>query len=112
MNQQDLKRLGRRDLLEMLLDLSKENEQLRKRNSMLEKQLVDRMLTVSNVGSLAEAAMQLNGVFQAAEAACDQYVYNVQQRCRQMEENTLNKCMQITGESAQQLESYEKEVSE
>ena len=99
MKQTDLKRLGRRDLLEMLLDLSKENEQLRERNSMLEKQLVDRMLTISNAGSLAEAALQLNGVFQAAQAACDQYVYNMQLRCQQMEENTQNKCMQMINES-------------
>ena len=33
MNENELKRLGRRDLLELLLELSKENEQLRKRNS-------------------------------------------------------------------------------
>ena len=90
MNQNDLQRLGRRDLLELLLELSKENEQLRERNSALEKQLVDRMLTIANAGSLAEAALQLNGVFQAAQAACDQYIYNVQLRCQQAEENAQN----------------------
>ena len=95
MNQQDLKRLRRRDLLEMLLELSEENEQLRERNKILEKHLADRMLTISTTGSLAEAALQLNGVFKAAQEACDQYIYNVQYRCQQLEEITKNKCLQM-----------------
>lgn len=81
MNNKDLNRLRRRDLLEMLLDLTKENELLRERNDELEAQLQDRMLTISEAGSLAEAALQLNGVFQAAQDACDQYTHNVQTRC-------------------------------
>ena len=95
MDQKDLQRLGRRDLLEMLLELSQENEKLRNDIHVLEARLVDRMLTVTNAGSLAEAALQLNGVFQAAQNACDQYIYNTQLRCQQMEEATEKKCMQM-----------------
>ena len=86
MDKKELKRLGRHDLLEMLLELSRENDQLRQRNVELEAQLQDRILMISNAGSLAEAALQLNGVFQAAQEACDQYTHNVQLRCQQMEE--------------------------
>lgn len=93
MDQKDLRRLSRRDLLEMLLELSKENEQLRQRNSELENQLADRMLTLSNVGSLAEAALQLNGVFQAAQEACDQYIYNMKRLSHQSEEDTQMNCV-------------------
>ena len=99
MNQKDLQRLGRRDLLELLLELSKENEQLRECNRKLEQQLVDRMLTIANTGSITEAALQLNSMFQAAQAACDQYIYNVQLRCRQAEENAHNNHMHIDNES-------------
>lgn len=45
-------------------------------------QLQDRMLTVSEAGSLAEAALQLNGVFRVAQDTCDQYTYNMQLRCQ------------------------------
>ena len=41
----------------MLLDLTKENDLLRERNDELEAQLQDRMLTISEAGSLAEAAL-------------------------------------------------------
>ena len=107
MKNKDLKRLGRRDLLEMLLELSKENDLLRERNAELEAQLQERLLAISKVGSLAEAALQLSGIFQAAQEACDQYTYNVQQRCHLLEEKTKAKCMQMHSECVQQVEAYE-----
>lgn len=112
MNQKDLKRLGRRDLLEMLLELSKENKQLRSHVRELEAQLQDRTLTISNAGTLAEATVQLSGMFQAAQDACDQYTYNMQLRCRQMEEETKAKCMQMLNECEHQLGRYEEENCE
>lgn len=112
MNKKDLKRLRKRDLLEMLLDLTKENGLLRERNDELEAQLQDRMLIISEAGTLAEAALRLNGVFQAAQAACDQYTYNVQLRCQRMEEETKAKCMQMLNECRHQSGRYEKEDSE
>lgn len=77
MNQKELKRLSRTDLLEMMLDLSKENEHLRKELHQVKARLEDRTIAVEQSGSLAEAAMNLNGVFQAAQAACEQYSMNI-----------------------------------
>lgn len=77
MNQKELKRLSRGDLLEMMLSLSKENEQLRKELHQAKSKLEDRTIAVERSGSLAEAALNLNGVFQAAQAACEQYSLNI-----------------------------------
>ena len=77
MTQKELKRLSRGDLLEMMLSLSKENEHLRKDLHTARQQLEDRRLTVEQSGTLADAVMQLNGVFQAAQAACEQYSLNI-----------------------------------
>ena len=109
MNKNNLKRLGRKELLEMLLEISKENERLRKQNSQLEKQLQDRALAIEESGSMAEAALRLNEVFEAAQEACDQYLYNALQRCRKMEEETKEQCKQMLGEKKQQAELYEEE---
>ena len=84
MNQKELKRLSRGDLLEMMLDLSKENERLGKELQQAKHQLESRMLNVEKSGSLAEAALSLNGVFQAAQAASDQYVLNVRSKADQL----------------------------
>lgn len=112
MKKKELKRLRRRDLLELLIDLSKENEVLRARNQELEAKLSERTITVSEAGSLAEAALKLNGVFQAAQEACDQYFQNMQQRCRQLEKETENRCRQMLEDSGLQVDKYEKEDSE
>jgi len=84
MNQKELKRLSRGDLLEMMLSLSKENEHLRKELHNARQQLEDRRLTVEHSGSLAEAALQLNGVFQAAQEACDQYSLNIRAQAEEL----------------------------
>lgn len=84
MDPKKLKQLSRSDLLEMLLNLSKENEQLRQELQQATSKLEDRTIAAEKCGSLAEAALNLNGVFQAAQAACDQYRWNVQTRADEM----------------------------
>ena len=112
MNEKDLKRLGRQDLLEMLLELTKENEQLRDRCNQLEAELQDRKLEISNFGSIAEACLQLNDVFKAAQAACDQYIYNTQLMCKKIEAGVKNKCKQMIIEEMQKVSMYERENNE
>ena len=73
----DLKKLDRAELLELLIAVSKENEELRRRIEEQDKLLADRSIAISNSGSIAEAALQLSGIFDAAQAAADQYLENV-----------------------------------
>lgn len=80
MNQKELKRLSRGELLEMMLDLSRENERLEKELHQAKLQLESRLLKVKESGSLAEAVLSLNGVFQTAQAACDQYSLNIRSK--------------------------------
>ena len=74
MTPKELKRLSRGDLLEILLDLSKENEKLRKGNEYMSEQLTDRNIAIEKCGSLAEAALQINNVFRQADKAAAQYL--------------------------------------
>ena len=50
----------------MLIAQAAENDQLKNRLEQAEAQLRDRKIAINNAGSLAEAALSLNGVFQAA----------------------------------------------
>lgn len=95
MTSKELKRLRRTDLMEMLLELSKENMQLRQQLEEANARLAERELRIEQAGSLAEAALQLNGIFAAAQAACEQYEYNVRLRCREMEEQARRDCEAI-----------------
>lgn len=77
MTKKQLKRLRRSDLLEMLLALSKENDQLRQELTDANKQLAEKKICIEEAGSIAEAALKLNGVFEAAQAACEQYLQSI-----------------------------------
>ena len=106
-----LKNMRRSDLLEMLLQLRKENDQLRQELEQARQELSDRNLAVEQCGSLAEAVIKLNGVMEAAQAACDQYTLNVKKRCeeeearcRKLERSTKQKCDLMLIEAAQRVE--------
>ena len=99
MTPKELRRLRRSDLMEMLLQLSKENLQLRQDLEDAHRQLEEKQIKIEEAGSLAEAALRLNGIFEAAQAACDQYTQNLKERsenieqyCADMEQQTRAKC--------------------
>lgn len=82
MTEKELKKLNRAELLEMLVATMKETKRLEESVAALQQQLDDRMIAVDKSGSIAEAALQLNGVFRAAQAAADQYLENIRQKER------------------------------
>ena len=86
MTDRDLKKLKREDLLELLIAQSKENEDLKSRLRETMEQLNSRRIAVENAGSIAEAALQLNGIFTAAQDAAAQYLENIQQLSSRQEE--------------------------
>ena len=75
--EKDLKHLSRGELLELLLEQTRRANSLEKRVEELEEQLRNRAIIIEEAGSLAEAALQINQVFSAADAAARQYVANV-----------------------------------
>ena len=77
MTDQELRHLTREDLLDIIYELQQKTQQLEQENETIRKQLSDRTVKLENAGSSAEAALALNGVFEAAQAAADQYLAQV-----------------------------------
>ena len=77
MTEKQLRRLRRPALIELLIEQIEENERLEARLSDANDQLRNREITISNAGSIAEAALTLNAVFDDAQKAVDQYIENV-----------------------------------
>lgn len=77
MTDKELRKLTRAELLEMLIAQTKENEQLRQRLEEANARLESRAITLRESGSIAEAALRLSGVFQAADEAAAQYLDNI-----------------------------------
>ena len=77
MTEKELRKLNRAELLEMLISQMRENESLRAELERERTQIQTRELKIAESGSIAEAALRLQGVFEAAQAAADQYVASV-----------------------------------
>ena len=73
----NLRKMKKRELLEVLLEQEKEIERLKDENVRLRKHLKARKIKIENTGSIAEAAMELSGIFEAAQQAADLYLKNV-----------------------------------
>ena len=80
MTEKELRRLSRTDLLEMLLEQSKEVQRLQQEREETKQKLEDRRLMEQEAGSIAEAALRINKVFEAAQQAADQYLENIRIR--------------------------------
>lgn len=78
MTDKELKKLSRAELLEMLLQQSKNVEKLSARLERAKELLGERKLKLESAGSIAEASLQLNGVFEAAQEAADQYMESIE----------------------------------
>ena len=57
--------------------LKQSEDRLRAENAALSAQLQERQIHIENAGSIAQAALELNKVFEAAQAAADEYVASV-----------------------------------
>lgn len=77
MTENELKKLSRSDLLQLLVDQGKELRELKEKYEKAQAELADRQIKIDNAGSIAEASLQLNGVFEAAQEACRQYTDNI-----------------------------------
>lgn len=110
MDDKELRKLSRIELLQMLLEQSKENERLRQQVAKLREQLKSKEIEITDAGSIAEAALQLNGVFEAAQRAADQYLENIrrmteetEQKCRLMEAETKKRCIAMVKEAKSKI---------
>lgn len=88
MTDKDLRRLSRAELLDILYEQRKRYEDSLAENQALRQQLEDRTLRIASAGSIAEAAIQVNGVFEAAQAAADQYLASVKAATAEMVQKT------------------------
>lgn len=74
MERKQLRRMRKFELLELLLEQEREIQTLQAENASLKEQLDIQNLKIENAGSIAEAALALSGVFEAAQQAADLYV--------------------------------------
>ncbi|MCD8100688.1 MAG: hypothetical protein LUE06_08960 [Oscillospiraceae bacterium] len=78
MADKELRKMSRTELIEIIYALQQNERSLREENEELRKQLDDKLLRIEKAGSIAEAALSLNHIFEDAEAAAQQYLASLQ----------------------------------
>ena len=109
MFEKDLRRLSRRDLLELLLQQERTNNELKKRIDTLENSLASRTIEINNAGSMAEAALILNGVLESADKAAAQYLDNVKRLSEKQEKAYYESIRAAKQEAAEIIRAAEEE---
>ena len=101
MTDRNLRKMNRKELLELLIASERENDQLKERLHQQEVQIQSRDIRIKNVGSIAEAALALNGVFESADKAAAQYLENIK-CCSEQQQSIYDK---IVSEAEQEAKA-------
>ena len=139
MTEGELKKLNRAELLAMLIAVTQRCDELEIELLDAEERLDSRDIEISRAGSLAEAALKINKVLEAADQAGAQYLANLQRmypgdgsvdtsaiiaatqsmgaseaetraRCQQIEAETRKRCMEMIENAKRDSQAYWDEV--
>ena len=80
MTDKEFKRLSRSQLIEIIYQFQLKQEDLIAENEKLKRALADKRILVDNSGNLAEAALEIHNVMQAAQKAAEHYLEEIQRR--------------------------------
>ena len=108
----ELKKLSRKELLELLLEQTKRIEELENEIDNLNKKLESKKVIFKNAGSLADAALQLSGIFSVAQEAADIYLSNIKDLKEKEEKEIENLKNKMLKEAARKCKKREKEANE
>lgn len=89
--QNELKRMSRKDLLELLVLQSKKIDELQEKLDNANTLLNSRQILIKDAGSIAEASLRLNNIFEIAQASADQYLENIKRLEKEYRAKVVNK---------------------
>ena len=107
MTDKELRKLSRMELIDIIYEAQKRYEDCAGENQKLKAALEERNLKIASAGSIAEAALSVNRVFESAQAAADEYLLSL----RAANETALRKITDAEEKSRQILAQAEKTAS-
>ena len=104
----EMRRLSRRELVDVIYQLKKNEEQLREELTALQESVDEKRIRIATAGSIAEAAMDITQIFHAAQSTADLYLQEISLR----KEETEAECERILQEAREQAEAMLAEVEQ
>ena len=96
----DLKKLGRRELVDIIYQLKKNEQQMQGKIAELEKELQDKRIRLSKAGSIADAAVGITDIFSSAQLTADLYLNEI--NCKR--EETEKECEKMIADAKEKVE--------
>lgn len=94
----ELKKLSRRELIDIIYQLKKNEQQTQEQLAALEEALQDKRIRLSVAGSIAEAATDITQVFATAQRTADLYLHEI----TAMKEDAEKECAAMIEEARKQ----------
>ena len=105
----ELKKLSRRELVDVIYQMKKNEQQLHEEIEALQEQLQDKRIRLTVAGSIAEAAVSITNVFSSAQRTADLYLQEIlcmkqdtEAQCAAMIEEAKQQAAEIIAESERQ----------
>ena len=107
MTEKKLKKLNRYQLLELLLIQTERADKLQAQLDEAEKKLNDKEVKISTLGSVADASLQLSGVFEAAQDAAEIYISSAKKQAEEIEAEAIRNAEIIESNARKQAKALE-----
>ena len=111
MVEKELKKLTRRELVDIIYQMKKNEQNMQEEISSLQAALEDRRLRLSQAGSIAEAAAVMTDVFSAAQKTADLYLQEIAARKAETEAECQKMIEQANQTAAKICTDAEKQCS-
>ena len=116
----ELKKLSRKELVDIIYQLKKNEQEMQEKIAVLEEALQDKRIRLSVAGSIAEAATDITQIFAVAQTTANLYLQEIacmkaeaERECARMIEEANKKANMITNRlNIQQLENHLREGME
>ena len=112
MTDKEFKHLKRSDLIYIIYEYQKKQEELIKENEELREKLKEKEMKISNAGSLAEVAAKLNGLFEAAQQTADDYMSQLENTAAAQAEKKAEAIIKEAREKAEKIISEANKCSD
>lgn len=108
MDDKKIKKISKRQLLEILLSQSKRIEELELELAQAKKEVASKKIQLEESGSIAEASLRLNRIFEIAQETADQYLINVQEKCKELEQKAQEELEKAKKKNVKQTKTNSK----
>lgn len=104
LTEKDLRKLNRYQLLELLVAQTERADKLQAELEKARQALKAQELKIATLGSIAEASLQLSGIFEAAQKAADLYIDGAKKYALEIEEAAYEQADQIMKKARRQAQ--------